>query len=177
MIDIVFLLFKQGCGFVVNCDRYNLVTHAVELATGLAGVGLAYEIIQHIERRCHFTENRVAVVKERGRHGGNEKLRAVGSGSGVSHRKNSGLVVAEFRMKFIGEFVSGTTPTGFRWIAALKHESVDDAMESDIIIIAPTGEVEKIGASQRDFRGKQGSADVSGRGVNGDIDVGHGGYP
>ena len=76
-----------------------------------------------------FAENRMLVVQPR--CGGNreEKLAAVGAGSGVGHGELAGLVVLQRRMKFVGESIAGATSAVATRAAALNHEIGDDAVE------------------------------------------------
>src|SRR5215470_8484858 len=59
-----------------------------------------------------FTENGVFVVEPGSRSHSDEKLAAVGAGSGVGHGELAGLRMLQRRMKFIGEFVTRSTAPG-----------------------------------------------------------------
>ena len=63
-----------------------------------------------------------------------EKLTAVRVGSGVRHRKNSFRVVFQFWVKFIRKFVARSASSRAGGVAALNHESIDDAMENHAVV-------------------------------------------
>src|SRR5437868_472835 len=75
-----------------------------------------------------FAEDAVAVVEVRCRPERNEELTAIGVGTAIGHRQNAGLAVTQRWMKLVSEIVPGSTRTSAERIAALDHESVDDAV-------------------------------------------------
>lgn len=64
-----------------------------------------------------------------------EKLRAVGVGSGVGHGEDAGLVVATVGLAFALELVTGATRAGAGRATALDHEVRNDAVEVESIVI------------------------------------------
>lgn len=133
----------------MNGDRSDLITHAIVLAALLAGIVLAGDIFHHIERRGYFTKHRVAVIEKRRRHRGDEKLRAIRARTSIGHGEDAGLVVAQFRVKLIGEFVARATASGFGRVAALQHETINHAVKRNVVVIAAAGQIEEIRASDR----------------------------
>jgi VanZ family protein len=71
-----------------------------------------------------------------------------GAGASIGHRENPRLVVTEFGVEFIGKLVAWASTTCFSRVAALEHEAINHAVESDVIVVATLGEVEEIGAGQ-----------------------------
>lgn len=177
MVEVVLLRLKQRSGIVVDRDRGNFIPHSIVFATLLASVVFAGNIIHHIEWRSHFTEDRMAVVEERGRRGGDEELRAIGAGTGIGHRENPWLVVAQFGMEFIGELVAWTTASGFGRIATLEHKTIDHAVKRDVVVIPTTRQIEEIGAGDWGFRSKKSGADIAGGSVQSDRNIGHDAHP
>ena len=53
----------------------------------------------------------------------NEELPAVGVGAAIGHRHDAGLVVAQLRVKLVGEVISGSADSLAERIAALDHEA------------------------------------------------------
>lgn len=64
-----------------------------------------------------------------------EKLRAVGVGSGVRHGENAGLVVATVGFAFALELVAGAARACAGWATALNHEVRDDAVEVESVVV------------------------------------------
>ena len=78
---------------------------------------------------------RVAIVEVRRRRERNEELPAIGVGAAIRHRHDAGLVVAQLRMKLVGEVISGSADSLAERIAALDHEAVDHAVEDGSVVI------------------------------------------
>lgn len=177
MLEVVLLGFEESGGIVVNGDRGDLVADTIVFAALLASVVLTGDVFYHIERGCDFAENGVTIVEERSGHGGDEKLRAIGAGACIGHRENPWFVVAELGVEFIGKLVAWTAATCFSWVAALEHEAINHAVESDVVVVATLGEVEEIGAGQWCLRGEKSGADVACGGVECDGNIGHDAHP
>ena len=64
-----------------------------------------------------------------------EKLRAVGVGSGVGHREDAGFVVATVGFAFALELVAGPTRAGAGRATTLNHEVRNDAVEVESVVI------------------------------------------
>ena len=62
---------------------------------------------------------------------------------------------------FIGELVARATGAGASRVAALDHEVGDHAVEGHAVVVSALGEVEEIGASDRDLRGEEPGVDVA----------------
>src|SRR5258707_8922946 len=63
-----------------------------------------------------------------------EKLAAVGVRSRIRHRENPGLRVARAGMELVGEVVTRSARPLSERIAALNHETIDDAVKDDAVI-------------------------------------------
>src|SRR5205807_2744286 len=70
----------------------------------------------------------------RQRRFGDEKLRAVGVGTGVGHRETSGAIEEEVGVQFIFEMVAGPAGSRSQRIAALDHESRNDPVKDDAVV-------------------------------------------
>jgi len=77
-------------------------------------------------------------------------------------------------VEFVRKLVSRTSTTGSGGIASLDHEIGNHAVERDVVIISPAGKIEEIRTGERSLGRVKRGFDVSGGGVNGDFDVGHG---
>lgn len=64
-----------------------------------------------------------------------EKLRAVGVGSGVGHGKDAGFVVATVGFTLALELVAGATRAGAGRATTLNHEVRNDAVEVESVVI------------------------------------------
>ena len=154
-------------------DGSDFVADPVELAAAFAGVGFTGDFFDDIQTVGDLTEHRVAVVEERGRGGGDEKLGAVGSWTGVGHGENTRAAVTEIGVEFISELVTRAAAAAFGWIAALQHETFDHAVEGNAIVIAALGEIEEIRASDGSFGRIKGCVDVACGGVECDFNIVH----
>jgi hypothetical protein len=80
-----------------------------------------------------FAEDGVFIV-EPGRGGdGDEKLAAVGMGTGVGHGEEALFPVVEGGMEFVGEFVAGSAAAGTFGTAALDHKIRDHPVEDQVV--------------------------------------------
>ena len=174
MFDMILLGFEQVGGVVVNGDRCDFIAGSVEFAAVFAGVVLTGYFADDVEAVGDLAEDRVAVVEEGCGRAGDEELGAVGIGASVCHRENAGRAVAELGVEFIGKLVARAAAAGFGGIAALEHEALNDAVEGDVVVVSPAGEIEKIRASERSLGCVERGIDVASGGVDGDFDVGHG---
>src|SRR5258705_12594116 len=77
----------------------------------------------------HFPEDGVAAVEGGRRRQRDEELAAIGVRTAVGHREDARLVLAQIRMKLVRKGIAGSANPLAERIAALDHESVDDAME------------------------------------------------
>lgn len=64
-----------------------------------------------------------------------EKLRAVGVGSGVGHGEDAGFVVATVGFAFALELIAGATRAGSGRATTLNHEVRNDAVEVESVVI------------------------------------------
>ncbi len=154
-------------------DGSDFIADSVEFAAALAGVGFAGDFFDNIQTVGDLTEHRVAVVEERGGGGGNEKLGAVGSRTGVGHGENAWAAVTEIGVEFISELVTRPATAAFGWIATLQHETFDHAVKGNAIVISALGEIEEVRASDGCFGGIKGRVDVAGGGVECDFNIVH----
>src|SRR5947209_2488660 len=68
---------------------------------------------------------------------GDEKLGAIGIGTGVCHRQNTRLVVFESKSaRLICKLISRSTRSCSRGVPTLGHEITNDAVESCSVVIA-----------------------------------------
>lgn len=173
MFDVVLLISEQIGGVVV--DRYgsDFIANSVELAAALAGVVFTGDFFDDVQAVGDLTEHRVAVVEERSRGSGDEKLGAVGSWSGVGHGENTRGAVTEIGVEFISEFITRAAAAAFGWIATLQHEAFDHAVESNTVVITPLREIEKVRASNRSFGCIKCRIDVACSGVECDFNIVH----
>src|SRR5260221_311088 len=90
--------------------------------------------IDDIAARDHLAEDRVPTVEVRGRHGGDEELRAVCPRARVGHREQVRPVESQVGMDLVAELVTGTTGTRAERIAALDHEPGDHPVEDGSVV-------------------------------------------
>lgn len=82
-------------------------------------------------------------IQPRRRRQGNEELTAVGVGPGICHAQHARTRMFEVGMDLVSEFLAedgAATATGTGGIAGLDHEIRDDAMDEDVVVVAPGGE-------------------------------------
>ena len=112
-----------------------------------------------------------------------EELAAVGARTRVGHGQDAGDVVFEVGRAFVGKLVARTTGAGALGAAALDHEIIDHAVENEIVVITPAGEIDEIGYGQWGLIGKQSQIDNALVGFDDGFQIGHGtllgwkGYP
>lgn len=82
----------------------------------------------------HFTENGVAVVQVRGGRHRDEELGAIGAWASIRHGQQEWAVELQLRVELVLELVARATTTGARWVTALNHEAIDDAVEDRAIV-------------------------------------------
>ncbi len=154
-------------------DGSDFVADPVEFAAAFAGVVFTGDFFDDIQTVGDLTEHRVAVVEERGRGCGDEKLGAVGSRAGVGHGEDAWRAVTEIGVEFISELVTRAAAAAFGWIATLQHETFDHAVEGNAIVIAALGEIEEIRASDGSFGRIKGCVNVACGGVKCDFNIVH----
>ena len=85
----------------------------------------------------------MVAVEPRGRHGGNEELRAIGAvdlavgaaaQAGVGHGQQIRLVELERRVDLVVEVIARAAGAGAQRATALDHEILDDAVEGEAIV-------------------------------------------
>lgn len=78
----------------------------LDVGLGLAGRRAeALNLLDEVLALGDLTEDNVLAVEPRGDNGGDEELRAVGVGAGVSHGEEEGAVVTELEV-LVGELVA-----------------------------------------------------------------------
>lgn len=159
MLDIVLLRLKQRGGVFVNGDGIDLIT--------------LRNFIHNLLACNHFAEDSVLAIEVGSRKVGDEKLAAVGVGSGIGHGENSRLGVLERTINFIRKPVSRTTRTRASWIATLDHEIRNHAVKCHAVIVTALGKIEEIRGGDRDLRSEKPGIDVASAGVKCDFDVRH----
>ncbi len=173
MIDVVFLICKKLGGIVVDGDGSDFIADPVELAAALAGVVFTGDFFDNIQTVGDLTEHRVTVVEESCGGGGDEKLGAVGSRTGVGHGENTWAAVTEIRMKFVSELVTRAAAAAFGRIATLQHETFDHAVEGNAIVISALRKIEEVRTSDGSFGRIKGCVDVACGGVECDFNIVH----
>ncbi len=149
MFDVVFLIGEKFSRIIVDSDRSNFVAYTIELAAAFTCVVLSGNFFHNIKTVSYLSEDRVTIVEEWSRGGGDEKLRAVCAWTCVCHGKNASAAMAKLRVKLIGKLVTWATTSGLRWIATLEHEALDHAVKRNAIVITALGEIEEICAGKR----------------------------
>ena len=136
-----------------------------------------------------LAEDGVLAVEVRGRPDGDEELRAVGVRAGVRHREQVRPVEGQLRVELVGELVARPAVTLAQRVAALDHESGDDAVEHRAVVervaglgargrvgpfLAARGQVGEVLHRLRGVVAEQLQADVAGGRVQGgDLRRGH----
>ena len=82
----------------------------------------------------NLTENSVRTGQVWGLADGDEELRTVGTWAGVRHSQQVWAVEGQLWVELIAELVARAATAGAGWVAALDHESVDDAVEDRAVI-------------------------------------------
>ena len=123
----------------------------------------------------HLPEDRVLAIEVWSGTVRDEKLGAVGAGTGIGHRQHTRRTVAELWMELIGELVARTAAARSSGVAALDHEISDYAVKLDVVVVTAAGEIEEIRAGEGSLGCVKRGFDVACVGVDGDFDVGHGG--
>src|SRR5262249_58397839 len=82
-----------------------------------------------------LAEDAVLVVEPRRPVERDEELAAVGIRPAVRHRQDPRLAVPQLRAELVREVVARPARTLAEWIAALNHETVDDAVKDGAVVI------------------------------------------
>jgi len=72
-----------------------------------------------------------------------EELRTIRAWPAVGHAQGSLVLVSKRRHELVLEFGAvdaGASAAGTRWVTALDHEALDDAVEDDVVVLAGCGE-------------------------------------
>ena len=72
-----------------------------------------------------------------------EELTAIGIRSRIRHAQHARTRVFEIGVDLVGEFVAedgAAAPAGAGGVAGLDHEVRDDAVDEDVVVVAPGGE-------------------------------------
>ena len=173
MLKVVPLGFEEISRAIVDGDGSDLIAGSVKLTAAFARIIFSRDFIDDMKSVGDLAKYRMAIIEEWSGGGGDEKLGAVGPGTGVGHGENAGAAVTKIGVKFIGKLVSGAAPTALGRVAALKHEIFDNPVKGDPVIVSALCEIEEIRASQRGFGGIHRCVDVASGGVHGDFDVVH----
>ena len=171
MLDVILLGFEQSSGIIMDGDGGDLVTYAVVFAAALTRVVFTCDLSYHVHALGHLAEDRVTIVQKWSRGSGDEKLGAVGVGSGICHGEYTRGTMAEEGVEFVRELVTRAAPAAFSRISALQHEVCDYTVESDVIVIAPAGQVQEIGDRDRCFFAVERGINVTSGSVKRDFNV------
>src|SRR5262245_3601426 len=111
------------------------------------------ELLERPHPLHHLAEDGVLAVEPGRRDESEEELAPVGAGSGVRHREEPGLVVLHLGVELAGVLVAGAAGAAAEWIAALRHEAADHAMEGNAIVEAELRQVDRArDVHRRDLR-------------------------
>lgn len=91
--------------------------------------------VDDILSRGSLSKDGVLAVEVWGGKVCDEKLRAVGVGSGVGHGEDAGFVMATVGFAFALELVAGATRAGAGRATTLDHEVRNDAVEVKSVVI------------------------------------------
>src|ERR1035437_3026805 len=86
---------------------------------------------------------------------GDKKLAAVGLRAGISHGKNTRIIMEQLLDKFILKFITWPAASVTRGAAALNHKIGANPVKLQIIIISATHQVNKIPYGDRCLFGKK----------------------
>ncbi len=95
--------------------------------------------LNNILASYHFTEQRMFPVEPRRRYRRNKELTSVGVGSSVGHTDLERRIMTQGRMEFVFKLSAPATLTTCAislGITGLYHETFDDTMENDAIVVA-----------------------------------------
>jgi len=112
---------------------------ALAVLDGTAAGANSLKSLDNVERLLvgNLAEDDVAAVEPGGDNSGDEELGAVGVGTGVGHRQQTGLVVRELevliaKLLSVDGLATGAIATGE--VATLEHEVRDDAVEGRSLV-------------------------------------------
>ena len=101
------------------------------------------QLIHDIHPLHHLAKHSVLTIQMRRRRQRNEELAAVRARAGVRHAESALAVVNEggddFVLKLAAVDAAAAT-TSARGVTALDHETLDDAVEDDVVVFACGGE-------------------------------------
>jgi hypothetical protein len=109
-----------------------------DVLRGLARLAaIRLNLLNNIHALNDGAEDNMTVVQPRGLHGGDEELRSIGVGTGVSHRHDSWSGVLQGEVLIL-EFVSvdglASSAVVVGEVSALAHEVGDDAVECGALV-------------------------------------------
>lgn len=124
---------------IVNQVWHHLqFTRLVDGDLGMSGTRSRtqrFNLLDNIETIGNLTENDVLTVQPGARNGGDEELRAVGVGTSIGHRQQTGLVMSLVEV-LIGESstVDGLSSSTIKVgeVTTLKHEVGNDSVEDRV---------------------------------------------
>lgn len=132
---------------------------AVANDEGLRGLStlasVALELLDNVHSLNDFSEDDMLSVEPLGHNSGDEELGAVGVGSGIGHREQSGSTVLDlevlvFELLTIDGFSSSAVFVGE--VTSLNHELRDDSVEGAALVseaLFSSAESSEVGSSQR----------------------------
>ena len=97
------------------------------------GVALV-DPVDHLLPFYNPAKHRVLVVQVGCGDMGDEELAAISAGTSIGHGENTGAVVAQARVEFIGKGVAGTAGAGTQRATALDHEVGDHPVEGQAVV-------------------------------------------
>jgi hypothetical protein len=113
----------------------------------------------------HLSEDGVLGVQIAGFDVGDEKLAAIGAGSGICHGQRADCVNVGLALDLVVEAVAWAACTGTLRATALDHEVGDHAMEIDAVVELVRGEEDEVIDGDGFILGVQFADDFAARGV------------
>jgi hypothetical protein len=132
-VQIVHVLTLKDSG-TVDLDLFNRL-----VAT--AGPDAA-KLVNDVLTLHNLAKHGVLAVEVRGRAEGDEELAAIGARARVGHAERALAVVPERRNELVLELAAvdgGAAAASTGGVTTLDHETLDDAVEDDIVVFAGCG--------------------------------------
>ena len=98
----------------------------------------SFNLLDDLVTFCHFAKNCVLHIQPRRGYRSDEELAAICVRSAICHRKKTGFIKLELCRDFIAKWFSPnrlTTTACSCWVSTLEHETLNNAVEDDSIVI------------------------------------------
>mmetsp|Transcript_92567 Transcript_92567/g.215086 ORF Transcript_92567/g.215086 Transcript_92567/m.215086 type:complete len:315 (+) Transcript_92567:573-1517(+) len=124
-------------------DHPRALEGVISTATPVVAIGWCLlDILHHVHALQDTAKDRVLVVEPRTRNGGDEELRSVRVGPSIGHGQCEWAIVLQGPVELILELATPnalSTCSITLWIASLDHETLNDAVEDSVVVIAVLG--------------------------------------